>query len=230
MIARPLLAVPRREVDQAPKHVGEVIPAAWLAHRLELVAEGDASLHGSGAPLTARSPGDVDLMLTSAGAETYLVQGHVHATVSTICGRCAGPADVPIDAELTLLLVPAADHAHRSAKGRATKHSEGEFEFDPDEADVAPYNGEALVLDDIVCEALLLELPISPLCSENCPGMADSTGFAAPHASGWLDPRLAPLADLRAQLHAGPVGNGDPRGLDSEPSATQTPNEKKKKE
>jgi uncharacterized protein len=188
---RPLFAFPRRDLDGGPKRVRDVLPAHWLAKEL-----GDATEEGMPA-LSASKDGDVDLELTPAGGDAYLLRGHVHATVETTCGRCLGPASVPIDAELTLLLVPSAPADQRPAKGKRAKESEGEFEFDPDEADVAHYEGETVVLDGLVREAIVLDLPISPLCSENCAGMRLDPAVAARLAEAKIDPRLAPLAKLK---------------------------------
>jgi uncharacterized protein len=88
-------------------------------------------------------------------------------------------------------------------KGRRSKDSEGEFEFDRDEADVATYDGETVVLDDLVREAILLELPISALCSEDCAGMASDPAVAATLDKARIDPRLQKLAALRDKLPPG---------------------------
>ena len=125
-----------------------------------------------------------------------MLQGRAKATVNTTCGRCLGPATVDLDAELTLLLVAKVKERGRAPKGRTHKESEGEFEFDGSEADVSLYDGETIILDEIVREALMLELPISPLCSEECPGMSADPAVAEKLAAGRVDPRLAPLAAL----------------------------------
>ena len=88
-----------------------------------------------------------------------------------------------------------------------------EYEFSSDEAEVDVYDGELVVLDGFVREAILLEMPIFPLCSESCPGIRPASpevvdGGAEPP----LDPRLAPLRALRAGLAgsaSGPRGSGE---------------------
>jgi uncharacterized protein len=188
---RPLLTVSRKDLDHGPKQVRAVLPAAWLSRKLtEAVEEG-------GAPMTSSKGGDVDFELTPAGGDNFLLHGHVHATVDTTCGRCLGPAQIPVDGELTLLMVPKVEEGKRPVKGKRSKDSEGELEFDPDEADVATYDGETLVLDDLVREAILLELPISPLCSESCAGIRTDPAIAARMAEAKVDPRLAPLAKFK---------------------------------
>lgn len=196
---RPLLSVSRKDLESGPRRVRAALPAAWLTKKL---AEG-RDVEGSAAEIGASKDGAIDVTLTPSGGDNFLLQGHVRATIDATCGRCLGPAAVPIDAETTLLLVPKTIAATKTPKGRATKDSEGEFEFDPDEADVSAYDGETIVLDDLVREAILLELPISPLCREDCAGMRTDPALEANEAklaAARVDPRLAKLAGLRDKV------------------------------
>jgi uncharacterized protein len=192
---RPLLSISRKSLDEGPKEIRTALPSAWLAKALAEGAEGE---------LSASRDGAVDLRITPSGGDNFLVQGHVKATVDAICGRCLGPAHLPVDAEMTLVLVPEKAAAGRKPKGKTSKESEGEFEFDHDEADVATYDGETVVLDDLVREAIVLELPISPLCSEDCAGMRSDPSLSREVVErldqAKIDPRLAPLADLAAKM------------------------------
>jgi uncharacterized protein len=183
---RPLLAVAAKDLDHGPKHVRAELPPAWLTKLLIGQEEEGAE------PISASAAGEVDVVLTPSGGDNYLLQGHVRATLDAVCGRCLGPARLPVDAALTLLLVPRHDESKRPPKGKKTKDSEGEFEFDPDQADIATYEGETVVLDALVREAVLLELPISPLCSEDCPGMRTD-----PAAREALEKVQGPKGDLR---------------------------------
>ena len=153
---RPLLAVSRKDLDLGPKTVRAELPAEWLTRHLTPPEAPDAA-----PDLTASVAGQLEARLTPAGGDNFLLQGRVRATIDARCARCLEPARVPVDAEVALLFVPKRE-ASRSPKGRTSKDSEGEFEFDADEADVAHYDGETLVLDELVREAILLEMPISP--------------------------------------------------------------------
>ncbi len=161
-LERPLLSFSRATLDAGPREVRAPLPAAWLAAQF---AQEEAE-----PSITATEDGEIDARLTSAGDDNFLLQGRVRAKATTSCARCLGPAVVPLDADVTLLFVP--DKSARPTKGRRSRESDGELEFDPSDADVAPWDGETLVLDPLVREALLLELPISPLCDEACPGIA----------------------------------------------------------
>ena len=61
------------------------------------------------------------------------------------------------------------------------------------------YEGEQVNLDPFIREAILLEVPPFPLCSEDCQGIRpppDSKESAVPS----VDPRLAPLLALSAKV------------------------------
>jgi uncharacterized protein len=193
MAERPLLSISRKDLDSGPKSIRASLPGAWLRARLT-PAEADSTSDAPG--LSASSDGSVDLKLTPTGGDNFLLQGRVRATLDAQCGRCLGPATVPVDGEVSLMLVPDAKAKARATKGKKSKDSEGEFEFDESEADIATYDGETIVLDELVREAILLEVPISPLCSETCAGISSDPRVADELARARLDPRLSPLAKL----------------------------------
>jgi uncharacterized metal-binding protein YceD (DUF177 family) len=196
---RPLLSLSRRDVDAGSDRVRAALPVEWLAAKV--VADGAEEL-------TPAAAGRVDLHVTPAGGENFLVRGEVEATFSASCARCSGPARVAVDAEVTLLLVPKTAAQGRAPKGKHSKDSDGEFEFDPDEADIATYEGELLVFDELVREAILLEVPVAPLCSEDCSGIAADPAVAQKLAPQG-DLRLAPLAALRDAMR-GETSTPDP--------------------
>lgn len=85
------------------------------------------------------------------------------------------------------------------AKGRWSRDGDKEsYEFSQDEADIETYDGDEVVLDDFVRELILLETPIFPLCSEQCPGIRATP--EQPSESGQpsaVDPRLRPLLEIK---------------------------------
>ncbi len=112
------------------------------------------------------------------------------------------------------------------ANGAAKKHrdqEEEEYEFSSEEADTDIYDGETVVLDDFLREALLLEVPSFPLCSEDCPGIRPSAKAAPERSEAGLDPRLSPLRALKTKLmlaatskDAAGAAPGDPEGGSNE--------------
>jgi hypothetical protein len=91
----------------------------------------------------------------------------------------------------------------RNDKGSKKAAREAEYEFSSEEAEVDTYDGETVVLDEFIREALLLELPNFPLCSEACPGIrpvASEPEAGSGESAVQVDPRLMPLGALRAKL------------------------------
>lgn len=141
----------------------------------------------------------------SRSDDDVVVRCKVFADVEADCVRCLGPTHFRVTAELSLLLQPAkptAAHGHKgSARGGRTDESDDEYEFGADEAEVDTFDGERVVLDEFVREAILLEMPNFPLCSEACPGIRPAPVLhERPESPAPVDPRLAPLGQFRKQL------------------------------
>jgi uncharacterized protein len=91
--------------------------------------------------------------------------------------------------DVSALAVPAtADHGRGDSRQRGDDRA-------PEEADVIPYDGETVVLDDLVRDELLLGIPMIPLCSESCAGIRPQNPDGG--AASGVDPRLQPLLALK---------------------------------
>jgi uncharacterized protein len=89
------------------------------------------------------------------------------------------------------------------AKGRWTREGDKDaYEFSQDEADIDTYDGDEVVLDEFLRELILLEAPIFPLCSEECPGIRAIPEQAPPPDAepAKVDPRLQPLLKLKKSV------------------------------
>lgn len=170
---KPAFVVSASELDAAGKAYERAIPRAWLAAAFE---ETDATPLGDG---------EIDLRISKSGPDV-VVHGHARAEVELPCARCLEPARVKLEPKISVLMVPAA---------KLRDADEREHEMGAGEADVLPYDGENVVLDDLVRDDLLLEVPMIPLCSEGCPGIP-----SVPASAGKaIDPRLAPLLALKKE-------------------------------
>lgn len=167
------------------------LTAAWLNAALREAAAGappgaaDAEICGLLTGRLSRSGNDI------------VVRCRVLARVGTPCVRCLDPALVSVQADLSLLLQPVLRSELRLGPARAGWAPEHEFSVA--EADLDVYDGETVVLDDFVREAILLEIPNFPLCSPSCPGIAATGTCIAPQPAPApaLDPRFAALGALR---------------------------------
>jgi uncharacterized protein len=178
----PEFSFPASNLDAGGKRFQLPIRTAWLRGVLEGTAV-EASEHD----------GELDLRLSKSGTDV-VVRGTLAADLIVPCSRCLAPALVPVREELSLLAVPGA-HVE---KGKRVDDGE-EGDVDPGEADVIAYDGETIVLDELVRDELLLGVPMIPLCSEACPGIRpERLSSDAPSAAEEnIDPRLRPLLRLR---------------------------------
>ena len=164
------------DLDAAGKEFRFPVRASWLRGMLE-----DTELK------PGAHEGAVEIRASKSGTDV-VVHGSLKAELIAPCARCLKDAVVKIDEPLSVLMVP----------GKPADDDD----LSPDQADVASYDGETVVLDDVVKDEILLEIPMIPLCSEDCPGMSqlsESRGSAskAEKKEDEIDPRLLPLLKLK---------------------------------
>lgn len=170
--------VSARDLDASGKRFRFVVRASWVRGALE---DTDAQSTGS--------DGELDVRLSKSGTDV-VVRGMLTAELCVACARCLKPARIPVRESISALVVPAASLPPDSAP-------EGS-DLALDEADVIPYDGESVVLDQLVRDELLLSIPMIPLCSESCPGISPPAP-AEPSSPG-IDPRFRPLLRLKKSL------------------------------
>ncbi len=170
----PEFSISVHDLDAAGRHFRLPVRAAWIRGALEATDVGPAL-----------DDGQLDLRLSKSGADV-VVRGTLKAELTVPCARCLEPARVVVSEELSALaLAPGATRGKKAADAD---------EAGPDDADTIAYDGDSLVLDDLVRDELLLGIPMIPLCSEACPGIRPKTEDA-PGAA--VDPRMRPLMSLK---------------------------------
>jgi uncharacterized protein len=169
------------DLDASGKDYRFAVRAPWVRGALE------------GHEATATDRDGVLAVRGSKSGLDVVVHGTLDATLNVPCARCLEPFDVAIHAEISVIYVPGEKVKDSGADGDV------EYTLEDGEADTLPYDGETAVLDDLVRDELLLEVPMIPLCSEACPGMSPAPGsdVAAPSETKAIDPRLAPLLRFR---------------------------------
>jgi uncharacterized protein len=208
----PELKINVGDLDAGGKHFRFVLRGPWIRGILE---DHEA---------TAAGPdGELDVRASSSGT-AVVVHGTLKADLTVPCARCLTPVLVTVDEPLSLLFVPGHAPAPRTTEAKASDDrdarrakdakkkrraaDEEEYELSSEEADTLPYEGENIILDDVIRDELILETPIFPLCSEDCPGMSpnpletgrdsqDATQGSGEHAA--VDPRLLPLLRLKTK-------------------------------
>lgn len=168
--------IPVSELDAGGKEYRFPVTPAWLRGQLENHEASAGDREGSVAVRASKSGHDV------------VVNGKLDAELKVPCARCLEPFVLPIKADIAVLYAPAA---------KVKTPDKDEYEFSSEEADTLPFDGETVVLDDLVRDEILLEIPMIPLCSEACPGMGTPPGTEGKAEEKGIDPRLAPLMAFR---------------------------------
>ncbi|MEO6713783.1 MAG: YceD family protein, partial [Mycobacteriales bacterium] len=138
----------------------------------------------------------LDLRLESV-MEGVLVSGVVTAPLVGECGRCLEPVTSTIEVELQEL------------------YAYPESDATDDDEEVSRLVGHLIDLTPALRDAVVLALPLSPLCEDDCPGLCVECGARLSdtdcgHSSAAIDPRWGALTDLIE-----PTGLIDPSGKPS---------------
>jgi uncharacterized protein len=133
------------------KHEGSRYRFSELAGDLELAMEG----------FEFPEPIDVDLSASKSGDEV-IVQGRVNATVEMECSRCLESFEMEVDPKMQFVI-------------QLLDTNQPQYSEDDDFIILPRTTGE-YEISDRVREAILLELPLKPLCSEDCRGLCPMCG------------------------------------------------------
>ena len=178
----PEFSIAVRDLDSAGKSFSLAVPVSWMRGAFE---ETDVK--------PADSDGRLALRLSRSGNDV-VIRATLDAAVVVACARCLEPARVAVHEDMSALAV---DNRGGGRSGDRPREREGDVELGEDvDLDLIRYDGETLVLDDIVRDVLLLGIPMLPLCSESCPGIRPGLSQPAVETFG-VDPRLRPLLHLR---------------------------------
>lgn len=187
-----LIQFPAVDVQIDGLEVDVALPPRWLSSALD---ETEVAPRQNGGRVTGR--------LSRSGTD-IVVRARVRAAVELPCARCLDPAPFDVDTDLSLLLQPMTrselrgrDRASQRGRGSKRGADEPEYEFSAAEAALDAYDGETVVLDGFVREAILLEVPNFPLCRDSCPGLQAPAPLDAIAEARAFDPRLAPLDAFR---------------------------------
>lgn len=175
------------DLDAGAREYDLPIRAAWLIEQMPELASVDAPI--------ATTDGRLQFTADKSG-DDVLVRGTARATIQVACGRCLAPAQVECNAELAILLSPRGDTL------RPPPGEEDDDDMSAEEEDHEVFSGDEILLDDLVREHLVLEVPMQPLCRPDCPGIEVPEAvkgpkhLEAPVGGPDIDPRLAPLLAL----------------------------------
>ena len=142
--------------------------------------------------------GRVDLLHENRGPGDVVADIRIRASLQTRvqvpCARCLEPVQQAIETSFDLLFRPL--EADRDSSDHAISTSETEIGY---------YEGDGLLLEDVLREQILLALPAKILCREDCKGLCPECGRnrntdPCDCVTGHADPRWSSLAEIRSRV------------------------------
>jgi DUF177 domain-containing protein len=180
--------------------------------------------------LTAPAPADMRLELVSvpegadveldlrfeAVTEGVLVTGTATAPVTGECARCLAPLTDTVTASFRELYLyddqrprgsrdKAGRHDRHDQHDRRDRHEWQDGSSEQDDEELYHLDGDLLDLEPVLRDAVVLALPMSPLCQQDCPGLCVECGAPLADAGPGhrhedaSDPRWAGLKQLTDQ-------------------------------
>jgi uncharacterized protein len=123
------------------------------------------------------------------------VVGKVDATMEVGCARCLEPVQFPVNRAFDLLYRPLG--VDRQGDEAAISEADTEIGY---------YEGEGLLLEDVLREQVLLASPVKLVCREDCKGLCPQCGTnlnsATCNCQQPGDPRWAALSELKNKLQS----------------------------
>lgn len=124
--------------------------------------------------------------------DKILVTGSVQSVVCLPCSRCLVKHEIKLTTDVDLSL-------------KVTKAESIEDEAQLEDNEI-PVRGPEIELSDIIFQEILLDIPMKPLCRDDCPGICPGCGFATGSeqctcdSGKQIDPRWLELRKIRDQI------------------------------
>jgi uncharacterized protein len=171
---------PRRPLVLDVRELGRR-PGSMKAVRAQVPAPADLTVGLAG--VAEGAPVDLDLRLESV-VEGVLVSGTATAPVTGECARCLTPISDTVSVRLTELFA----------------YPDSATDETTDDGEVSHLVGDMLDLEPVLRDAIVLELPLSPLCRDDCAGLCAGCGqplddLPEDHTHTQTDPRWAALTE-----------------------------------
>ena len=154
------------------------------------------------------TPVELDLRLESV-MDGVLVTASMSATITAECGRCLEPITDAIEVLASELFA---------------------YEPDPADEELPVLDGDLIDLEPMLRDAVVLALPLNPVCDDACRGLCAECGVRLDdvdpdHSHDVVDPRWAALSALQEQNPQGSATMEGSRAASSSPAPS--PNREK---
>ena len=164
-------------------------PGSMIAVERDVPAPADFGVVMARVPVDSTI--ELDLRLESV-MEGVWVSGSADIEVEGECARCLEPVGWGETLEIAQMF----EYEATDARGKPLPTPEGE-----DDDEVLPVIHDDLIdLTEVIRDAVVLALPLAPLCSADCPGLCPECGIllveAPGHSHEQIDPRWAALGGL----------------------------------
>jgi len=156
-------------------------------------SEGDVWFRGcfkdSESPDFTLNKVDVNCLITRTSG-TVFIKGSFSALIDIDCSRCLERTSLPIGSNFTYTLIP------------AKAETREDLELTPEELEISYYQGDFIDLAPIICEQIILQIPMRALCSEECKGLCPHCGINLNTSScnchlNIVDDRMAVLKNFK---------------------------------
>ncbi len=155
-------------------------------------------------------PIGIDVIAVQAGEEIHvemrlesvtqgiLLSAQISAMADGSCMRCLEPVELNVSHRIQELYRYAPEKVHTKAQRRNA--TDEDLDVDED----LMLEGDEIDLQGPIRDAIVLDLPINPLCSQNCPGLCPGCGvkwsqLEPAHAHELVDPRWRGLSNLELE-------------------------------
>jgi uncharacterized protein len=173
----PAFVLDIKDLDSRGRDYAFVVEPSWLDQQL---AGTDLRAH----PEKSKGTLDVHAQLSQ---DDVLLRAHVTTGLVADCDRCLEDVFLPIEVHITSLLSP---------EGTTVEDDD----LAEDSLDRDTYRGDEVVLDTVVREHIVLEVPMQIRCPEGCEMPSIPASVRGPDDFGAkpeVDPRFASLLKLK---------------------------------
>ena len=139
----------------------------------------------------------VDMRLESV-TQGILVSAQISAVADGSCMRCLEPVELTVNRRIQELYRYAPEKLHTKAQRRSAT-TNGDDDLDEDED--LMLEGDEIDLEGPIRDAIVLDLPINPICADDCAGLCPGCGvkwsqLETEHVHELLDLRWKGLSAL----------------------------------
>ena len=131
---------------------------------------------------------DVSCLITKTSGTVY-IKGSFSALIDICCSRCLENTELSIGSDFAYTLIP------------AKAETREDLELNPELLEISYYQGDFIDLTHIICEQIILQIPIKVLCKEECKGLCQHCGANLNNSfcncdSNVVDSRMAVLKNF----------------------------------